>query len=568
MPSKSPLAHGTAFLCLLSLLALGAAPAARATAARPATGGPVVRAMDSLMSSAYKPGEPGAAVIVVKDGQVLLRKGYGMADLELGVRVEPDMRFRIGSVTKQFTAVAVLMLAEEGKLALDDPVTKFLPGYPTHGHTITVEHLLTHTSGIKSYTDMPEWLPLWRKDMTLDTLIAFFRDQPMDFTPGEKWAYDNSGYVLLGAIIEKASGKPYADFVRERIFVPLGMTSTCYDTTDNVVRRRVPGYQRSTEGWTNAPYLSMTQPYAAGALMSTVDDMAKWDAALYTERLVKQSSLKRAWTPYTLKDGKPTGYGYGWVMAGVQGHASIEHGGGINGFVCNAVRLPDDRVYVAVLSNRTGDGVSPDRLSIQLAALAIGRPYGSPKPMALTPEQMDALVGVYQISDKEDRVITREGTQLFSSRAGGPKRELVPASPTECQVKDSFTRLVFEKDAAGKVVAVAAHVRYGPPEQAKRVDKAMPKERTAITLPPDVLDRYVGRYELVPGFVLTLTHEGTSMMAQATGQPKVEVFAESETRFFYKVTDAQVDFEKDATGKVTGLVLHQGGQDIKGRRLD
>ncbi len=536
----------------------------KAPAAVPSAG----RAMDALLTSSFPAGEPGATVIVVKDGKVLLRKGYGMADLELGVRMEPDMRLRIGSVTKQFTAAAILVLADEGKLALSDPITKFLPGYPTHGQTITVEHLLTHTSGIKSYTDMPEWVPLWRKDMPLDTLIAFFKDQPMDFAPGEKWKYDNSGYVLLGAIIEKASGKPYADFVRDRIFAPLGMTHSAYDTTESVVTRRVPGYQKTGAGWINAPYLSMTQPYAAGALVSTVDDLAKWDAALYTDRLVKQASLQRAWTPASLKDGKSTGYGFGWTMSAVQGRPSVEHGGGINGFVCYVLRLPQDRVYVAVLTNRAADAPSPDRLAVQLAALAIGKPYEEPKPVARTAAQLDALTGVYRIGDTEQRIITRDGTKLLSQRGGGPKREICALSPTEFYVKDSFTRFTFKQDAAGKVTAIEATARYGPPEAALKTELPLPAERKAVTLEPAVFDRYVGRYELAPGFVLAVTREGGRFMTQATGQDKVEIFPESESRFFLKVVDAQIDFEKDAAGKVTGLVLHQGGRDMKAKRLD
>ena len=519
-----------AFVALASLLSLGAAPAAAAPPPTTEPGpAPAARAMDALLSAAFKPGEPGAAVIVAKDGKVLLRKGYGMASLELGVRVDPGMVFRVGSVTKQFTATAILMLAEEGKLRLDDPITNFLPGYPTHGQTITIEHLLTHTSGIKSYTDMPEWVPLWRKDMPLDSLIAVFKDQPADFAPGEKWAYDNSGYVLLGAIIEKVSGRPYADFVRDRIFVPLGMTHTCYDTTESVVPGRVPGYLKDAGGWKHAQYLSMTQPYAAGSLMSSVDDLARWDAALYTEKLLKRASLERAWTPYVLKDGKSTGYGYGWTMSAVRGRPSIEHGGGINGFVSQTLRLPGHHVYVAILTNRETGQPSPERLAAQLAAIAIGNPYAEPKPVALTASQMDALVGVYRINEKEQRVIRRDGDRLFSQRSGGVKREIFALSPTEFYLKDSFTRLVFEKDSGGKVVSATAKARYGPPEVAPKTDLPVPIERAAVTLAPDVLDRYVGKYELAPGFVLAVTHEGDSLMTQATGQDKVEIFAESET---------------------------------------
>jgi D-alanyl-D-alanine carboxypeptidase len=197
--------------------------------------------IDTLLRQTYRPDEPGAAVIVVKDGSVILRGGYGMANLELGVAIEPDMVFRLGSVTKQFTAVVILMLVEEGKLRLDDDITRFLPGYPTHGYHITVEHLLTHTSGIKEHIDMPEWQRLARTDVTLGELIDVFKDQPMVFTPGTRWEYSNSAYVLLGAIIERVTGERYEDVLQRRIFGPLGMSQSGYDHTERIVPGRVAG---------------------------------------------------------------------------------------------------------------------------------------------------------------------------------------------------------------------------------------------------------------------------------------------------------------------------------------
>ena len=272
----------------------------------------LAQAIDAMLVEACKPDAPGAAVIVARDGNVVFRKGYGMANLELGVPIAPEMVFRLGSITKQFTAVAILMLAEQGKLALEDDITRFLPDYPTQGHTITVEHLLTHTSGIKSYTSMPEWLALRRNDLTVEELIDLFKDQPMEFAPGERWAYNNSGYVLAGAIIEKVSGQTYEQFLEQQIFEPLGMARTCYDRTTRIVPGRVAGYDRGDEGIENAAYVSMTHPYAAGALMSSVDDLQRWDEALFAHRLVKPESLQRAFTPFVLNDGTSAGYGCGW----------------------------------------------------------------------------------------------------------------------------------------------------------------------------------------------------------------------------------------------------------------
>src|SRR5215216_840717 len=220
------------------------------------------------------------------------------------------------------------------------PITRFLPDYPTHDHTITVEHLLTHTSGIRSYTDMAEWPPLWRKDFSVQELIEFFKYQPMQFAPGKRMAYNNSGYHLLGAIIEQFSGLSYEQFIQQQIFDPLDMHQSYYDRPTRIIPQRAAGYQKGPDGYTNAEYLSMTQPYAAGALASTIDDLAKWERALSRGTLLPASTLELAWTPYRLTDGTLTDYGYGWRLSAWQGHQTMEHSGGIHGFATYALRIP------------------------------------------------------------------------------------------------------------------------------------------------------------------------------------------------------------------------------------
>jgi D-alanyl-D-alanine carboxypeptidase len=227
--------------------------------------------IEEYLDSIYDRTQPGAAVLVARDGETIVREAYGMADLELGVPLRPEHVFGIGSITKQFTAVAVLMLAEEGKLSLDDDITRFIPEYPTHGHRITIEDLLHHTSGIRSYTAMPEFQEMMRVDLTLDSLIAVFQHEPLDFAPRENWIYSNSGYVLLGKIIEEASGQAYADFLRQHVFEPSGLESTYYGGARRIIPGRVSGYERLRDGWRNAEYVSMTIPHAAGALLSTVE---------------------------------------------------------------------------------------------------------------------------------------------------------------------------------------------------------------------------------------------------------------------------------------------------------
>ena len=433
-------------------------------------------AVNEMLENTYKPDEPGAAVIVVRDGKVILRKGYGKANMELGVPIEPDMIFRIGSITKQFTAVSILMLAEQGKLSLEDDITKFLPDYPTKGQKITIEHLLTHTSGIKSYTSLPEWLPLWRKDMPISELIAIFKDKPMDFAPGEKWAYNNSAYVLLGAVIEKASGQSYSDFVEKNIFAPLGMKHSFYDDTARILPRRAAGYSKGKDGFVNAAYLSMSQPHAAGSLVSSVDDLALWDAALYTEKLVKQESLKRAWTSAKLNNGKATNYGFGWSVNSYEGHPVIEHSGGINGFASYALRMPNDHVFVAALTNK--DFESPGKTVLKIAALAIGKPYREPVAIKLAPSLLDSYTGVYQLGEKDEAVVRREGDTLVISFPGGRKTAISPLSETQFFVKDSRSRITFTRNTAGVVTGFVVS-GSGVEQDARKTDKPLPPEQKA-----------------------------------------------------------------------------------------
>lgn len=517
--------------------------------------------MDALLQETYAPDKPGAAVIVMKAGQVLLREGYGMANLELNVPVEPHMVFRIGSVTKQFTAVCILMLLEEGKLSLQDEITRFLPDYPTQGRKITIEHLLTHTSGIQSYTDMTEWLPLWRKDLSLDELIDLFKGQPMQFEPGERFAYNNSGYILLGAIIEKISGMPYAQYVQERIFDRLGMAHSLYDDPARIVPGRAAGYSLGTDGYINTPYLSMTQPYAAGSLASSVDDLARWDAALSAGELLKPETLALAHQPYHLLDGTSACYGYGWGVAVYEGFLFQEHGGGINGFLCGTARVPQAQVYVAVLTNLEAPQPDPSMLAFQLAAMSIGKPYAAPIPIDVPADVLQDYVGVYTINEKEDRVVTCVEGQLYSQRSGSMRLKLYPFAPDKFFIGENPDQFIFLRGEEGQVNAMQIERRFGPPERTLKSDKPLPQERASMALEPASLVRYVGVYELAPGYAITISEENGSLHIQPPGQPKLALLAETPERLFPREVELTVVFAFDAQGQAVSFTLYQGTEE-------
>ena len=440
------------------------AVAAAAAAATPEQ----VSRIDRIFREAYPQTGPGAAVLVIQDGKPVLRKGYGMAEIELGVPIRPDMVFRVGSVTKQFTAACILKLVEQGRLSLSDDLRKYLPDYPYPAgvRRVTIEQLLTHTSGIKNYTEVPSRYPKQPKeDWTLSRLIEAFRNEPFDFEPGTSWHYDNSGYILLGAVLEAVTGKPYAEVVSSWIFEPLGMKDTRYGNDAPIIPRRVSGYQTGPDGIVNAYYVSMTQPYAAGGIVSTVDDLAKWQAALDTDKILSAESRRRMWTPVTLPDGTLTRYGFGWGIWSWQGHSVVEHGGRINGFSTANLRLPDDHLYVAVLSNCLGCA-EPRALAFRAATILLGRPLDDQPAVALSDDVLSQYVGTYKGADGEDCVVTREGDHLIV--AAGPPVEAFASGRDAFFARSAVQTFRFVRDAAGKVTALEIDLGMAPVDRMVR----------------------------------------------------------------------------------------------------
>ena len=378
----------------------------------------LIAELDKMLAEQFKPNEPGATALVAKNGRIVYKKAFGMADLELAVPMQTDHIFRIGSITKQFTAVAILQIMEQGKLDLQDEITKFIPGYPVQGNKITIEHLLTHTSGIKSYTGMPDYGDMMSRDVTPEEMIDYFKNEPMEFAPGTAFRYNNSGYFLLGYIIEKITGQAYAEYLEENIFRPLGMTSSMYADDRIILRNRAGAYSMGDEGFENAHPVSMTQPYAAGSILSTVEDLFKWHQAIHAHQLVTKATLDKAFSRYRLTDGKETDYGYGWFLGYVQESPAIEHGGGIPGFSTMAIYVPGEDVFVAVFANC--DCQSPKDITARMAALAMGKPYAFTE-VPVDPSIQNEYTGVYENENGEQRIITLSENKLYSRRGRNPE---------------------------------------------------------------------------------------------------------------------------------------------------
>ncbi|MDJ1486150.1 serine hydrolase domain-containing protein [Cytophagaceae bacterium YF14B1] len=311
---------------------------------------------------------PGGVFMIAHHGKPVYQKAFGKANLELGDNLSVDNVFQLGSMTKQFTAVAILLLEQQGKLSIVDTISKYIGGYP-NGNKITIHHLLTHTSGIKDFTKMKSLQDIAQKEMTPKMMVDFFKDEPVDFAPGEKFDYNNSGYVLLGYLIELVSGEKYEDYIKKHIFDKVGMSHSYYASDRNVIKGRAYGYHKKEFGYVNKTVISFSVPFSSGSLMSTLSDMLKWQNSLKNNLLLDTAETRKAFSRYKLNNGEEFSYGYGWHIRDINKVPTREHGGSIFGFKTMGVYIPSEDIYVIGLSNC--DCHSPTKLTGDMAALAL-----------------------------------------------------------------------------------------------------------------------------------------------------------------------------------------------------
>ena len=407
--------------------------------------------VDEYINAHMKLGNFSGSVLIAKGDEVLVRKGYGLANIEIQASNTPETKFRLGSVTKQFTAMAIMLLQEDGLLSINDPLSKFIPDYPD-GDKITIRNLLTHTSGIPNLTDFPELEKIKKIKTSVEEVIEIFKNEPLKFTPGEKYQYSNSGYTLLGYIIEKVSGKTYEKFLNENIFIPLNMEDSGYDHYNTVLLNRASGYSPGKDGVVNAKYIDMSIPFGGGCLYSTVEDMYLWDRALYTNKLLNESSLNEMFTPF--KDD----YGYGWYISDILNRKCIRHSGGIEGFTANISRYVNDDVCIVVLSNFENAPIND--ISKGLAAILFEEEYELPGErdiVTLDPDIYKSYVGTYEFGPDNLLNITIDNDRLFIAPPGQPEVEIFPESETTFFVKAFDAEITFIKNEKGEVTELIFH---------------------------------------------------------------------------------------------------------------
>lgn len=527
------------------------------------------------------------SVLISNKGEVILKRGYSLANREWNIPNTYDTKFRIGSITKQFTAAIILKLREEGKLTLNDKISDHVDYYRKDtGDKITIHHLLTHTSGIPSYTSHPDFFPgISVQIFDADEFAKEYCMGDLEFEPGSQFVYNNSGYYLLGIIIEKITGMTYDEALRHYILDPLEMNATGYDRFEDILEKRADGYEKFFIEYSNAPYLNMNLPYAAGGMYSTVEDLFKWDRVLYGRDLLSQESLDLFFKPY--EEALGGHYAYGWVVTEVDVDADgkpdtiLSHGGGINGFNTLIARIPSKEQSVIFLNN---SGSAPlNFMSDQIFKIINEQEFEYPKKgiglvlfERIEDEGIDETI-IYFNQLKENNQLdvfyrdrgelNRLGYYLLKNDKPEAAKEILKLNmelyPDWYNAYDSYAEALMKtgkKEEAIEYYKKSLEMNPGNDNAVEKLKElGVEYKPKTVEVTEDLLKKYEGEYQLQPNFVLYVRPEGNKLFVRATGQPEFEVYPESETKFYYKVVEAELEFKTDDDGNVNELILYQNG---------
>ncbi len=545
--------------------------------------------IDDLLTRFHEYDLFNGSALVAENGAVIFKKGYGEAVKEWDVKNSPDTKFRIGSISKQFTATIIMQLVEQGKISLDAKITDYLDDYRKDtGDRVSIHHLLTHTSGIPSYTGIPNvWRDSLRNHYEQSYFIKKFHSGDLEFEPGEKFVYNNTGYYLLAVIAEKVTGEPFGELLRKRIFEPVGMKNTGSEDDEKIIYKMANGYMKTGNEFVKDPYMYMPNAMGAGHMYSTVEDLYKWDQALYKDEILSAESKKKMFTPFL------SNYGYGWgiskISVTLEGDSTtlISHTGGINGFNTLIGRLVDDKNLIVIFNN-TGTARLQE-MSMGISNILYDQEFDYPKkPIAdhlltvIEEEGIKTAVKLYQELKKEEYdsfdfaefQLNTLGYTLLRSGKIDEAIEIfklnIEAYPEAFNVYDSMGEAFMEKGETELAIEnYKKSLEINPGNQngiSKLKELGVEWEAGDVEVNPETLNKYTGEYELFPSFTITIRVDGNRIFAQATGQPEFEIFPKSETMFYYKVVNAQIEFfEED--GEVNRLVLYQNNQEMSGARI-
>ncbi|RAW00325.1 serine hydrolase [Pseudochryseolinea flava] len=518
--------------------------------------------VDATYSHLAKKPSPATVVLVSQNGKILFQKAYGLADVAKKTPATLTTKFRIGSITKQFTASAILKLQEEGKISVNDKLSKFFPDFP-RAHEVTIHHLLTHTSGIHSYTGKSDFLDHVTKPISNDALLAYFKNDPYDFNPGDEYRYNNSGYFLLGYIVEKVSGKTFAQYLDDTFFKPLGMKNTGIHSATLKLTEEANGHQPEGDGYKLAMNWDMSWAGGAGALYSTVGDLNLWNDALFGGKVLKPESMKAAFTSVVLNNGRTPDsgkYGYGWGIAEYRGTESIGHSGGLHGFISQLSRLPAHNLTVVILTN-TSPPVSEFNPSV-IAEYFIWDKLGKQSSFAQSASTGDvkAYEGRYDFGNGAVMIITSKDNNLFAQLSGQPNFPIFPQGQDDYFWKVVPARIKFVRNEKGEVT----HGDFEQNGQKLKVNKL--KEETIVKVDPAIWKKYEGKYKF-QDLIITISTSDGKLLAQATNQPTFELLPVSELDYVVRELNAKLSFVKSEE-KISHIVIDMGGRKSDALRME
>lgn len=516
------------------------------------------RQLDQLITAVVPQNEPGIVVLIARKNQVIYEKAFGSANLELKVPLQPDMVFRIGSVSKQFTAIGILQLLEQGKLSLSDSLQQYLPNFPSKGAIITIEQLLTHTSGIPDYAsiDSPEpFIERW--DFTPEYLTDHFKNAPLQFPPGTRYGYSNSNYLLLAQIIEEVSGQPYRSYMEQKVMHAAGLTHTGYVPEKTIVAGRVTGYTRDNGFFENCDYQTLSMGYGCGDLLSSAEDLYQWNNALLAGKLVRKETLEKAFSPHLLRNGTFSSYGYGWIVDQQQGRTCIHHEGQVSGFIASEKYFPEDALYLVMLTNvksgedKTSFSEARFNLMADITRVALGE--AAPTEIKLSNKELEWYTGTYQVG--KQTIDIRPGKGVLNAKASMEGDfQLAPVGGDQFMIRNANPVCIvdFVKDSAGDIVEMISFQ--------KASFDWLKVEGPAVG--PDSLQAYAGKYQLPTmrnGFMIVSTKDNHLFLSSTTPVPDAELLplGGGKFRYFGNGMDFPLQFVRQADGKVEKLVMTQ-----------
>jgi CubicO group peptidase (beta-lactamase class C family) len=537
--------------------------------------------IDALLKQYYDFGQFNGSILVAEKGRVIYKKGFGMANMEWNISNQPDTKFRIASVTKQFTATLVLQLVEEGKIKLDGKITDYLNDYRKDtGGKVTIHQLLNHTSGIPDYQNVTS------NPYSAADFVKKHVSGDLEFEPGTKYKYNNGGYSILGAIIEQVTGKSFETVLRERILVPIGMTNSGYAHHSTILPKQASSYQKTLAGYINAPYMDIAIPYAAGSMYSTVEDLFKWDQALTKDKILSAQSKRMMFTPGLSE------YGYGIRISdqpvgnGNQKTKIIWHGGGgVNGFTSLISRAVENQQTVIILDNGSHGLILP-KITNSILGILNGQPFEPPKrsiaetlyKIVLEKDVASAITEYRKLKAAESAVFDFSETELqwLGYQFVGIKRPKdaiaifklnVEMFPDSTNAYDTLGEAYLSEGNKDLALANYKKAIELDPQNANALQIVKRLEGKEIKVDPSGFDAYVGEYQVTPKLILTITRERDKLFGQLTGQAKLTVEAVSETQFTIPEVKANISFEKDSAGKVVGLLLSQGTRTANAKKI-